>query len=178
MKTTRFLFTMIAFGVLRLGVGFAGEPPQQPSEQDSHVNHAASVRPAGPMPGKQTPGKAELPDAEPSNTKDESPISAHNSPAGPFGPQPQSTPAIKLPQSAPKASAPSPKAGLPAVGFMRNRTEIQPPPKLPVASGTTAPKPGAVRGRSDAPAAIGGSKASGAKNPVAVLDGASFKLKP
>jgi hypothetical protein len=57
MKTARFLFTIIAFGSLTLGLGYAGEPSSQSSGQDPHKNHATNVRPAGPAHGDKDQGK-------------------------------------------------------------------------------------------------------------------------
>jgi hypothetical protein len=178
MKTARRFFTVLGFGALTLGVGFAGEPSQQPSERDSRGNHAAGVAPAGPAHGKQTPGKAEPADGKPSIPKDDSHVSVKTSPASPTGAQPKSIPAIKPPQPALNTAAPAAKAGVTTGGLMMNKTGNQPPAKLPVGSRTGVPRPGTVYGRSGIPAAIGGTTTASAKKPATALDGASFKLKP
>jgi hypothetical protein len=71
MKTTRFLFTIIAFGAFALGVAYAGESSAQPSEKDSPENHAAGVAPADPAHGKQAPAKTNPTDAKPSSPKED-----------------------------------------------------------------------------------------------------------
>ena len=50
--------------------------------------------------------------------------------------------------------------------------------KLPVGSGTTAPRPGVVQRRDTTVAALNGAKASGAKHTAAAVDGAAVKPKP
>jgi hypothetical protein len=178
MKTARCFFTMVFFGALTLLPAFAGEPSKQPSAQDSHENHVAGDHPADPAHGRQTPEKTEATDGRTSNAADSSHAPARNSQAGRLAglvsPQPKSVPANKVPQSAPKTTAPAAKARLTTGGWIAGKTG-NPPAKLPVGSGTTAPKPGPARGRPDAPAAIGGSTASGVKQPAMALDGATLK---
>jgi hypothetical protein len=57
MKTARFLFAVVGFGALTLGVGFAAEPSSQPPERDPHKHRATTVRPAGPAHGNKDQGK-------------------------------------------------------------------------------------------------------------------------
>lgn len=181
MKTARFLFTIIAFGSFTLGMSYAGEPssqPSQPSAQQSGDNHAAGLRPADLPHGKHTAGKTESTDVKPSNPKEDTHAIAKKSQADPISAQTQSTSANKLPQPALKKATLAAKAGLTTGGLIMNKIGNQLPAKLPVGSGTTAPRPGAFRGRSDTPMAIGGSTASSAKNSAAALSGSSIKPKP
>jgi hypothetical protein len=116
MKKARFLFTIIAFGVSTLVASPADEPSKQPSEQDSHENHAARLRPAEPMPGNQAPGKTNPADVKPPSPnedghaavlpKEQSQSAARSSQAGPTAARPKSAAGNKPPQ--PSAISPLP----------------------------------------------------------------------
>ena len=178
MKTARFLFTIAGFGALTLGLGYAAEPSRQPSEQDVHQIHATGDHPAGPVHGKQTPSKTDPASRKLSQPKAEGRASTKRRQAGPIRLQPKSAPANALPPPALKTAAPAPKAGSGMGGSMVNKAGNQPLAKLPGVGGTTAPSPGAVRGRSATAAVLGGLAASGAKNSAAVINGTAMKSKP
>jgi len=65
-------------------------------------------------------------------------------------------------------------------GSMMGKTgnHYEQPARLPVGSGTTAPRPGVVRSRSATAALLGGATGPGAKHAAAVIDGAAIRRKP
>lgn len=170
MKMARLFFTIIGSGALTLGMGSAGEPPSQPSEQDSHAKHPASVRPAD-----RVRGNGDQMDRRYSKSNSGRQTPDMRGPAGSFHTQSKSLPLHQLHQPELEGVATAANDGL-----MMNRmaSHREPLAKLPAGTGTTAPWSGAVRGRGAATAVLGGAKASSAKNSTAALDGAAIKRKP
>jgi hypothetical protein len=160
MKTARFLFTMVGFGALTLGVGFAAEPSSPPSERVPRENHASSVRSVGPGHGSRDHMERN---------------SARSSQPGPLHTQTKRALGNGLHQPGLKRAATAANGG-----WMMNKIEHhhEQPAKLPGGSGTTAPWPGVTRSRSAAAAVIGGLTASSAKNSAAALDGTAIRRKP
>jgi hypothetical protein len=159
MKTTRLLFTIIGFGALTLGLGFADEPPKQLSKPEAREN-PASVRPAVPKR---------------SQVNDDGHAPEKSSHAVPINPQHKSTPVNELHQPALRKTAISPNDGLLA---NKAANHLEQPAKLPVGSGTTAPRPGVVRSRSVTAAVIGGPTPSNTKHSAAAIDGTAIQRKP
>jgi hypothetical protein len=143
MKKARFLFTIIAWGVSTLGASSADEPPKQPSEQDSHENRASGLPPAGPVPGKLTPGKSEPADGKPSKPNEDGHAAVP--------PKGESLPAARSSQAGPAAARPKSVAGnkplLPAA--------ISPPPTSAIRSAPAKAIPPAAL-KTAAPAAKAG----------------------
>jgi hypothetical protein len=170
MKTNRFLLTVIGSGVLTLGLGFAGQPPSQPSEQYPHEKHAASVHPAARRHGNTT-----ATDQKHAHFNSGGQTSERSGLAGSWNTRSQNTPANPLHPPALKQAATAANAGL-----LRNRlgNHREAPGRLPAGKGTTAPLAGSVRGRGAAMAAIGGAAVSSAKNSAAAINGTGIKRKP
>jgi hypothetical protein len=170
MKTARFLFRLIGCGVLALGMGFAGEPARQPSEPDSHGNHAASAPPAD-----RVHGNTDQMDEGHSKFTEDGRTSEMSGLAGSLNARSKSTPVNPLHQPGWTKAATGANVGL-LMNRIGNRR--QPLAKPPVGGGITMPLPGALRGRGAATAVIGGAAASSAKNSAAALNGAAMKRKP
>jgi hypothetical protein len=170
MKTARFLFTIVGFGALTLGLSYAGEPSSHSSEQNPRENHTASARPAG-----RRQGNGDQMDRKPSLLHNNGHALERSSQAGPLHTQINRTLGNELHQPGLKKAATAATGGL-----MMNKIENhhQQLARLPVGGGTTAPWPGVVRSRSATLAAIGGLTASSAKNSAAALNGAAIKRKP
>jgi hypothetical protein len=101
-----------------------------------------------------------------------------NSMADPMNAQTKRASANELHQSVLKKAATTATAA--NAGLMMNKmgNHYEPPARLPVGSGTTAPRPGVVRSRSATVAVIGGATASTARHPAAVVDGTAIMRKP
>jgi hypothetical protein len=170
MKNARFLFTIIGLAALTPGVGFAGEPASQPSEQNSQESHATTVRPADRMRGNGDP-------SDRTQSKVNDPVRASEKISGPVSltGQIKRAPANQLPRPVLKKAATAAKDGL-TIHKTTNPRELAAKP--PVGSGATAPTTILVRGRSAATAIIGGAAAASAKNSAAVVNGADIKRKP
>ena len=165
MKTPRFLFTIIAFGSLTLGLCSAAEPPKLPADQYPHKYHATSVRPAN---RDQT-------DRDHSLLHENAHTSARSGQAAPIHTQPKSPLGNVLHQPGVK------KAGAAAnYGLTINRPGIhrEQSAKWPVGSGTTAPTSGIVRSRSAGTAVISGVTSSSARKSAAALNGNTIKGRP
>jgi hypothetical protein len=169
MKTARFLLTIIASGSLALGLVYAGEPSSQSSERNPREKHATGVRPADPVHGNK-----DQMDRRSSKGNNDGRASGKSVQFGSMNTQTKHTSENELHQSGLK------KAAAANDGLMMNKTgnHRDPLARLPVGSGITAPLPGAVRGRSDTEAVLGGLAASSAKNSAAALNGAAIKRKP
>jgi hypothetical protein len=197
MKTTRFLFTSAGFGVLTLGLSFAGEPSGPPPRGPSE-GQAASKPPAGQAQGNPARDHRSYPDGTHSKSKEDSQA----------GPTRKTMPAHRPGPNRPKQAAigreepgrqradnppaqRTPANGLPPPGLSKPATaakdglrlnpmgnQRQPPARLPVGSATTALLPGIVRGRGAAPATIGGLTASSARSSTAAINGAAMKRRP
>jgi hypothetical protein len=205
MKTARFLFTIVGFGALTLGLGFASEPSRQPSGQGPSEDQAASKRPVGLTQGNPVRGKAAPTEGQHSESKDDSHASEKSRQAGPIQ---KATPTHRPGQDRPKQVAkgyedpagqrvdkiqtkrpsvkdlPQPGLNKAAVGakpglMMKTAgNQRQQFPRLPVGSGTTAPLSGVVRGRGAAPASIGGLTVASARSTAAVISGTGMGHKP
>ena len=205
MKTTRFLFTIVGFGALTLGLSFAGEPSIQPSAPSPTENHATSDRPADQAQGSPGRGKSDQTDGTHSKSKDDSRASEQSSQAGPIskamathrpnqgrpkkGANRQEDPSgqrvndtqTKQPSVSNLHQPGLNQAATAARDGLRMNTigsQRQPPARLPVVSATTAPLPCTVRGRGAASATIGGLAASSARSSTAAINGAAIKPKP
>jgi hypothetical protein len=158
MKKTCFLFTVIAFGSLSLGLGHAAELSSPSSKRETHESPAPSNRSGAPPHGKT--GRT---DAKPSKLKED----AH---AGPVKSQVKRAPEKEPHQlELKKAATAATKASI------RKKTENQreQPARLVIGREATASTPGAIRGRSDTTTVIGKVRTSGA------LDGATvIRRKP
>jgi 3-keto-L-gulonate-6-phosphate decarboxylase len=152
MKTARFLFTIIAFGSLTLGLGYAGEPSSQSSERNPHETHATSVK-----------------------VNDNGHASGKSIQAGPVNTRSKRAPVTEVHQPGLKKAATAANKGL-MMNKIRNHHEQ--PARLPVGGGITAPSARLARDRGAAAATIGGAAASSAKHPAAALSGADIKRKP
>jgi hypothetical protein len=165
MKTTRYLFTIIAFGALALGRSYAVEPAGKPSGQDLRQHHAADrMNDSGAQAERkvfQLHNNGRAP--------------ARTSQAGPVHIQSMHTSANGLHQPGLKktASAANYKS-------MMNKTgsEHQQLARLSIGGGTTALSPGVVRGRSASAADTGGLSPSSVKHSTAALDGAAVGRRP
>jgi len=160
MKTIRFLFAVIASGILTLGVGLAADPARQPSERVPRENHPTSLRPAGPEHG---------------NREQMEHNSAKSSQPGPLHIQSKRPPVNEPHQPGLQKSAAAANHG-----FWMNKPRNQHVQlaKLPSLGGAAAPEPGLHRSRSASPVALGGLSTASAKTSMASLDGAAFKRKP
>jgi hypothetical protein len=178
MKTARFL--VMAFGALALGVGYAGEPSSQSSEQVLHQNHTTGDPSAKPAQGKQeggkidqTPGKDLKPkeDNHHSKLKEDGRASEKGGKAGPVKPQ------VKRP-SEKEPHQPERKRAATAAneGLMKNKTENhrEQPARLATGRGATAPLPGGVRGRSATTTAAGRAASASAKHSSLALNGSDM----
>jgi hypothetical protein len=205
MKTARFLFTMVGFGALTLGLGFAGESSRQPVGQGPSENQTASDHHGDQEPGNRGHGNRDLADEKHSNSNDNRHVSQKSSQAGPIK---EAIPTHRDDQDRPKqvtnsqhdsgekrvdnaqtkrASVNDPhQPGLnqPVIaakdGWMMNKTgkPREPLARLPVGGGATALSPVVVHGRVPAPVIIGGLAASSAKNSAAVINGTGMRRKP
>lgn len=169
MKSARFLVTIIGLGALTLATGFAGEPPNQTSKNNSQENPANLVRPAGRPPGNEVQAdqtQAKVKDKARSPEKISEPV--------PLNSRIKRPPANELHPPVLKKAATTANGGL---AILKRTNRPAAPAKLPVGSGATAPTTVHVRGRSDAVAVLGGATASSANNSAAGVNGADLKHK-
>jgi hypothetical protein len=205
MKTPRFLFTIIGFGSLTLGLSLAGEPSRQPAGQEPSENHTTSDRPAEQVQGKGAHDKRDQPDGKPSNSKAESHASEQSRQPGSASKalprnrlgqdhakqdairhedarnqrvdhtHTQHTPANDLQRPGASKAATAAKAGSMINALGNHRDQ---PARLPVGSGATAPLPGVVRGRGAGTASVGGLAPSSAKSSAAGINGTGMGRRP
>jgi hypothetical protein len=179
MKTVRYLFMVVGFGVLTHGLSFADEPSGQTAGLPSpSQNQTTSDCPAVSTPGSQAPGRTDKPDGKHSKPKDDNHASAKNIQAGPINVQAARTTANNLSQKNPQPDL-SQAATVAKTGLVMNKIGNQPgpPAKPPIGSGITAPLSGVVRNRGAAAPIIGGLAAASTKTPVAVINGTAMKRK-
>jgi hypothetical protein len=178
MKMVRYLFAVVGIGILTQGSSFAGEPSGQTSGQLPSENQTTGDRHAVSAPGSQSPGKTNKPDGKHSNPKDDNHASAKNIQAGPINVQAGRTPinnfSQNLPQPVLSQAATAAKSEL-MMNKIANHPE--PPAKLPIGSGTTAPLSGVVRSHVAAAPIIGGVATSSAKTSMVVINGTAMKRK-
>jgi len=174
MKTARFIFTFIGFGVFSLGLAFAGESSGQSHKSAPRENQKAGDHSVDRPPGNQAHGKAVPMDGKPSKPNGPGTISQKIGQAGPINPGPRRTLATGLPQPESSRVATVPKNGL-TMNQPENRNEQLAKP--PSGRAVTASTPGVVRGRGANTASIGGLAASSARNSPRALDGATVKRK-
>jgi hypothetical protein len=157
MKTARFIFSIIGFGGLSIGVGFAGESPRQPSKEAPRQKAPTSVRPATlPHAGEEHLNRSSIKSSQPA-------------PLHPQTPRPAGS---EIHQSGPK------KVAVPAhSGLMMNKIEIRHDQlaKLPSSSASTAPLTSTVRSRSATPQVNGGLNVPTSKSSTAALSGLAVK---
>ncbi len=205
MKTPRFLFTIVGFGALTLGLSLADEPSRQPSEQAPNENHTTSDRPAEQVQGEGAHDKRDQPDGKPSNSKAESHASEQSRQLGSASKalprnrlgqdhvkqdairhedarnqrvdhtHTQRTPANNLQRPGASKAATVPKAGS-MINTVGNHREQ--PARLPVGSGATAPLPGVVRSQGTGTASVGGLAPSSAKSSTAGINGTGMGRRP
>ncbi|MGA3179893.1 MAG: hypothetical protein ABSF38_06085 [Verrucomicrobiota bacterium] len=145
MKTKRFLFMLIAFGSLTLGLCYADDPSRQPAEPASPAkpgtsgDHATGPALGHPLPADHLHAKG----------NHDGHLPPTNDPAGPWNHQPKPAP----PNQAHQPALNRPPSGA-KNGWIVNSigTRQEPPAKLPPGAGTVAPLPGVAVGPSaDAP---------------------------
>jgi hypothetical protein len=158
MKTARFLFTVMAFGSLTLGLGYAGELSSPSSKRETRENAIASNRSGAPAHAKtdRTEGKPSKheEDGHPGLVKPQVKRASEKEPHQ-----------LELKKAATAATE----------ATMKKKAENQheQPGKLVIAREATASTPGAIRGRSATSTVIGKVRMSGA------LDGATvIRRKP
>jgi hypothetical protein len=169
MKTARTLIMIIAAFALMPAPARAAAP-RQPSEKDSGGNHTTGSRPADRLHGNE-----EQAPRSHSQMNYNGPATEKRSKTGPMSIQTKGALGFESHQAGPKKAVAALKNGLTVNKTVNHYVQ---PARLPVGSGTTAPRPGLVASRSTPAAGIGGATAFSAKHPVAVLDGASIKYKP
>jgi hypothetical protein len=205
MRTPRFLFTIIGFGSLTLGLSLAGEPSRQPSGQEPSENHTTSGRPADQAQGNGARDNRDQPDGKPSNSNAESHASEQSRQPGSASmaiprnrlgqdhakqvairhedarnqrvdrSHTQRTPANDLQRPGANKAATVAKAGSMLNPLGNHRDQ---PARLPMGSGTIAPLPGVVRSRGAGTASVGGLAPSSAKSSAAVINGTGMGRRP
>jgi hypothetical protein len=164
MKTARFLFAILGFGAVTLGMGFADEPSKQPSGQEPSENHTTTDRPADQAHGHvQDRPKQLAKSREDSGEKRGDHTQAKRASVN------------DLQQPGLKRAATAANGGLVMNKIDNHHGQ---PARLPVGSGTTAPAPGVIRSRSATETAIGGLPSLSAKNSATGLNGTTIKRKP
>jgi hypothetical protein len=200
MKTARFLFTIIAFGALTLGLSHAGEPapqpteqvlrqnhpigtppqgavkPRPPMEQVLHENHSTRDRSADPAHGNQARGKLDPTDKKHSSPKDDSHAAKKIRQAVAVKTEPQRTPGHQVHQPGSKKPATAAKDRLQMNKTGKPRQQLA---KSAVGNQALPPPPGRVRSRNATAALVGRVLiTSNAKYSAGPLDGAAIKRKP
>jgi hypothetical protein len=208
MKTPRFLFTVVGFGALTLGLGLAGEPsssPSAPSRQGLAEDQAASKPHAGLAQRDGERDGRDQPHGKPSKSKADghaSEQSNHTGPASKAMPrnrpdhnypipvgtshrdarnqQVEHTHALRTPAGDLQQPGLSKPATATRNGLMMNTQgkHREQPARVPVGSGSSAPLPGVVRGRGATAAGIGGLAPSSARSSAAVINGTGMARKP
>jgi len=145
MKTKRFLFMLIAFGSLTLGLCYADDPSRQPAEPASPAkpgtsgDHATGPALGHPLPADQLHAKG----------NHDGHLPPTNGPAGPSNHPPKPVPPNQAHPPALHEPASGAKDGLTVNSI---GTREKPSAKLPPGAGTAAPLPSAAVGPSaDAP---------------------------
>jgi hypothetical protein len=205
MKTRRFLFAIIGFGSLTLGLSLADEASRQPPGQAPSENHTTSDTPADQVHGYAARDSKARPDGKPAESKADRHVSEQSSHPGstskaipgnrsnPDHPKPvainhedprneggnhvhtQRTPANELQRPGSSKGATVVKAGSMMNTLGHHRDQ---PARLPVGSGATAPLPGVVRGRGAGTASVGGLAPSSAKSSAAGINGTGMGRRP
>jgi hypothetical protein len=171
MKTKLLLLTILGSGALTLGVSYAGESPRLPAKPDSHANHAAALRPAGPVRGDGSP-------MEPNHSQlnNTGHTSERSNPAGSLHTETK-RPSLNGPhQLAVKKAAIAAKDGS---TMHQTRNPHEQPARLPAGYQAVALRPGIASGRSATAAMVGRVLiTSNTKYSAGPLDGVAIKRKP
>jgi hypothetical protein len=179
MKTTRFLFALLAVSAGTLGSSYAGELPKASTGKAPDENHPALDHPAESAHRNQERPKSDRPEERPGQ-----PIEALHPPKkiGPPGPikiektearRPLSEP---LRQAAPKKAAPASRQG---TLLNKAASPHERAAKAPSGNEALASRPGAVRGRRATAALVGRVLVtSNAKYSEGPLNSAAVQRKP
>lgn len=162
MKTANLLLTMFGFGVLSIGLSFAGEPPRQLSGLDTRENLAANNRPSDPLQRNLARGK-----------RDQSHVTAENGRARMSSLPKRSGSNDFRRFGLDKTTAANDELKMNKMGSRR-----EPPARLPISSGMPRQSPHIARDRGAAATTIGGSATPSAKHSAAVITGTGIRRKP
>jgi len=185
MKKSRFLFAIVGFGALTLGLSYADEPSRPPAEQVLRQNHPTSDPSAGPPHGNQAHGKIDQKEEKPSKPKEDSHDSKPKDDSHPSEKRRPAGPAkslVKLPseKESPQLELKKPVTGAKEGPWMsKTGKPHERLAKPPVGNEAIAPRPGVVRSRGATAALVGRVLiTSNAKYSAGPLEGAAIKRYP
>ena len=180
MKTMCFLFAVVGFGALTLGITFAYPPSDQSSSQlpgqGANQSHTTGDHPANPAKGSQTSDNKDQTDKKHSQSTADSHTPEKVSQTGP----------AKTPPKHPPVNNPSrPTPGLnktPAVakdGLPVNKpgSNSAQPPRPPAVGVTAVLGPGILRKSAGPTTSLGGLTASSIKTSTAGINGTGMQRK-
>jgi hypothetical protein len=180
MKTVCFLFTVVGFGALTLGITFADPPSGQSSSQlpgeGANQSHTSGDHPAHPVQGSQTNNNNDQTDKKHSQSNADSNTPEKVSQAGSTKTQPK-RPSVK------NTSQPTPglnktpavvRGELPVNKLVTNSAQ---PPRPPAVGVTAVLGPGIVRKSAGPTTSLGGLAASSIKTSTAGINGTGMQRK-
>ena len=178
MKTECFLFAVVGFGALTLGITFADPPSGQSSSQlpgqGANQSHTTGDHPANPAQGNQTNDNNDQTDKKHSQPNADSHTPEKVSQAGPAKTPPK-RPSVKNPSQTTPGLNKTPAVAKGGLQVNKPGSNSAQPPRPPAVGGTTVLGPGIVRKSAGPTTSLGGLTASSIKTSTAGINGTGMQ---